>query len=68
MDTVGRDAPRREPFKQIYDTFGHAEGDVVFQELGRRLKASVRATDMVSRLAEDEFTIVLEGAEQCCRS
>lgn len=48
-------------FKQINDTFGHAGGDIVLQEFGRRLKASVRATDIVSRLAGDEFTIVLEG-------
>jgi diguanylate cyclase (GGDEF)-like protein/PAS domain S-box-containing protein len=48
-------------FKQINDTLGHAGGDVVLQEFGRRLKASVRATDIVSRLAGDEFTIVLEG-------
>ena len=48
-------------FKRINDTFGHAGGDLVLQEFGRRLKASVRATDIVSRLAGDEFTIVLEG-------
>lgn len=48
-------------FKQINDTLGHAAGDLVLQEFGRRLKASVRATDIVSRLAGDEFTIVLEG-------
>lgn len=48
-------------FKQINDTFGHAGGDTVLQEFSRRLKSSVRATDMVSRLAGDEFTIVLEG-------
>jgi diguanylate cyclase (GGDEF)-like protein/PAS domain S-box-containing protein len=48
-------------FKQINDTLGHAGGDAVLQEFGRRLKASVRTTDIVSRLAGDEFTVVLEG-------
>ena len=48
-------------FKQINDTLGHAGGDLVLQEVGRRLKAVVRETDIVSRLAGDEFTVVLEG-------
>jgi diguanylate cyclase (GGDEF)-like protein/PAS domain S-box-containing protein len=48
-------------FKQINDAFGHAGGDAVLKEFGSRLKASVRSTDIVSRLAGDEFTIVLEG-------
>lgn len=50
-------------FKQINDTLGHAGGDAVLQEFGRRLKGAVRATDIVSRLAGDEFTIVLEGLD-----
>ncbi|WP_449406287.1 diguanylate cyclase domain-containing protein [Massilia phosphatilytica] len=50
-------------FKQINDTLGHAGGDAVLQEFSRRLKASVRTTDIVSRLAGDEFTVVLEGLE-----
>lgn len=48
-------------FKQINDTLGHAGGDAVLQEFAHRLKTSVRTTDIVSRLAGDEFTIVLEG-------
>lgn len=48
-------------FKQINDTYGHAGGDEVLKEFAYRLKTSVRATDTVSRLAGDEFTIILEG-------
>jgi diguanylate cyclase (GGDEF)-like protein/PAS domain S-box-containing protein len=48
-------------FKRINDTFGHGGGDVVLREFGRRLAGAVRETDMVARLAGDEFVVVLEG-------
>ncbi|WP_164931900.1 diguanylate cyclase [Janthinobacterium sp. 17J80-10] len=48
-------------FKTINDSLGHAAGDAVLKEFGRRLKASVRETDMVCRLAGDEFLIILEN-------
>ncbi len=51
-------------FKTINDTLGHAGGDEVLKEFGHRLRAAVRATDTVCRLAGDEFTIILEGISQ----
>ena len=50
-------------FKQINDTLGHAGGDHVLREFGKRLRASVRTADIVCRLSGDEFTIIIEGIE-----
>ena len=47
-------------FKGINDSHGHAIGDMVLVEFARRLRALVRSSDLVARLAGDEFTIVLE--------
>lgn len=52
-------------FKEINDTHGHGAGDVVLVEFAVRLKSCVRATDMVARLAGDEFVIILEGLNAC---
>jgi diguanylate cyclase (GGDEF)-like protein/PAS domain S-box-containing protein len=46
-------------FKRINDRYGHAVGDAVLVEFARRLRASVRGSDLVSRLAGDEFTVLL---------
>jgi diguanylate cyclase (GGDEF)-like protein/PAS domain S-box-containing protein len=49
-------------FKTINDTLGHPVGDGLLVEVGRRLSAIVRDSDIVARLGGDEFVIVLTGA------
>ena len=46
-------------FKQLNDSFGHAEGDRMLAEVGRRLQALVRDYDTVARLGGDEFVVLL---------
>ncbi|WP_218177562.1 sensor domain-containing diguanylate cyclase [Pseudomonas gingeri] len=48
-------------FKAVNDTFGHEIGDLLLQVVADRLKACLRETDAVFRLAGDEFTAVVEG-------
>ena len=45
-------------FKEINDTLGHASGDLLLQELGRRLQALLGADGDVARLGGDEFGVV----------
>ena len=45
-------------FKEINDSQGHAVGDLVLQELSRRLLGVTREHDIVARLGGDEFLVL----------
>ncbi|AOT08586.1 GGDEF domain-containing protein [Pseudoalteromonas luteoviolacea] len=46
-------------FKYINDEFGHKTGDQILAHVGKKLKSSVRASDLVTRWGGEEFCIVL---------
>jgi len=48
-------------FKHINDGLGHATGDQVLKEVGRRLRQEVRNEDSVARISGDEFVVLLEA-------
>ena len=47
-------------FKVVNDTMGHEKGDLLLQEIGKRLNAMLRPGDTAARFGGDEFTLLLE--------
>ena len=47
-------------FKLVNDSVGHAAGDDLLVEAGRRIVSTMRSDDIVARLGGDEFAILVE--------
>lgn len=50
-------------FKEINDTFGHAEGDRALVAFAERMRSVFRDTDVFGRIGGDEFAVLLSGTD-----
>jgi len=51
-------------FKEINDTLGHPEGDLVLKQVAQRIPSVLRASDTIGRLGGDEFAIILPDIDE----
>ena len=63
-------------FKAINDSYGHAAGDEILQQVAGRLRDNVRAVDLLARIGGEEFLVAIpqsdaeharQAAERLCR-
>jgi len=50
-------------FRELNAAHGHAGGDVALQTVARRLRQSIRKSDLAARLGGDEFVLVFPDTE-----
>ncbi len=50
-------------FKHINDYYSHAIGDALLAKIARRIKNGLRGSDLIARLAGDEFLLLLDPVD-----
>jgi diguanylate cyclase (GGDEF)-like protein/PAS domain S-box-containing protein len=51
-------------FKDVINTLGHKVGDLLIQQMAKRLKSCMREGDTIARLRGGEFVVVLEALSE----
>jgi diguanylate cyclase (GGDEF)-like protein/PAS domain S-box-containing protein len=71
LERAGREGTRAavlvidlDRFKTINDSHGHAAGDALLVAVTQRLRSRLREEDTLSRLAGDQFVLVLEALHE----
>lgn len=53
-----------DDFKNINDTYGHSEGDLLLKKISNIITTACRSFDIISRISGDKFAIILDNCEE----